>query len=155
MHNGYTLPAWGPMLVKSSLQRLRRLLTLGDRITAGLRKYDHISVESQIEYHSLCAIHRQYSSHQCVPIDPPIVFGTQYSYSTRSSERFANIYCCRRTQHSENSDMMPYNHTHSIITHFRLLRVNSNFIRGSRSKRKLGGYSNWIIKVALSTALLG
>ena len=73
-----------------------------------LRKYDHISshrarlrwlpVESQIEYRSLCAIHRQYSSHQCVPLDPPIVFGTQHSYSTRSSEQFANIHCCRLTK---------------------------------------------------------
>ena len=97
-HINYALPAWGPMLAKGSLQRLQRLLNWGVRITAGLRKYDHISshrarlkwlpVESQIEYRSLCAIHRQYSSHQCVPLDPPIVFGTQHSYSTRSSERF-------------------------------------------------------------------
>ena len=92
---------------------VQRLLNWGVRITAGLRKYDHISshrarlqwlsVESQIEYRSLCAIHRQYSSHQCVPLDPPIiVFGTQHSYSTRSSERFANVRCCRltKTQHS-------------------------------------------------------
>ena len=107
-HINYALPAWGPMLVKGSLQRLQRLLNWGVRITAGLRKYDHISshrarlrwlpVESQIEYRSLCAIHRQYSSHQCVPLDPPIVFGTQHSYSTRSSERFANIHCCRLTK---------------------------------------------------------
>ena len=107
-HINYALPAWGPMLVKGSLQRLQRLLNWGVSITAGLRKYDHISshrarlrwlpVESQIEYRSLCAIHRQYSSHQCVPLDPPIVFGTQHSYSTRSLERFANIHCCRLTK---------------------------------------------------------
>ena len=40
-HINYALPAWGPMLAKSSLQRLR-LLNWGVRIT-GLRKYDHIS----------------------------------------------------------------------------------------------------------------
>ena len=111
-HINYALPAWGPMLAKSSLQRLQRLLNWGVRITAGLRKYDHVSshrarlrwlpVESQIEYRSLCAIHRQYSSHQCVQLDPPIVFGTQHSYSTRSLEQFANVQCCRltKTQHS-------------------------------------------------------
>ena len=111
-HINYALPVWGPMLVKSSLQRLQWLLNWGVCITAGLRKYDHISshrvrlrwlpVESQIEYRSLCAIHRQYSSHQCVPLNPPIVFGTWYSYSTRSLEWFANICHCRltRTQRS-------------------------------------------------------
>ena len=38
----------------------------------------------------------------CVPLDPPIVYDTQHSYSTRFSERFANIRCCRltKTQHS-------------------------------------------------------
>ena len=107
-HINYALPAWGPMLVKGSLQWLQRLLNWGVRITAGLRKYDHISshrsrlrwlpVESQIEYRSLCAIHRQCSSHQCVPLDPPIVFGTQHSYSTRSLEQFANTHCCRLTK---------------------------------------------------------
>ena len=84
----------------------------GVRINAGLRKYDHVSshqtrlrwlsVESQIKYHSLCAIHRQYSSHQCLLLDPPpIIFGSQHSYSTRSSDQFANICRCRlsRTQH--------------------------------------------------------
>jgi len=30
-------------------------------------------------------------SHQCVPLDPPIVFDTQRSYSTQSLELFAII----------------------------------------------------------------
>ena len=84
------------MLAKSSIPSVvaTTFINWGVRITADLRKYNHISsnraryrwlpVESQIEYRSLCAIHIQYNS-TCVPLDPPIGFGTQHNYSTRSS----------------------------------------------------------------------
>ena len=107
----YALPVWGPGLMNNSLQHLQQLINWGVCISARLRKYDHVSshwtrlcwlsVESQIKYRSLCAIHRQYSSHQCVLLDPPIIFSSPHSHSTRSSDQLANICRCRlsKTQH--------------------------------------------------------
>ena len=39
----YALPAWGPSLSGSLIQRVQKLLSWGVRITASLRKFDHVS----------------------------------------------------------------------------------------------------------------
>ena len=86
----YALPAWGPSLSGSLIQRVQRLLNWGVRIAASLRKFDHVSahqtklhwlpVTSMIKHHSLSAIHRHYGDPNCMLLDPPFVFGLHHCY---------------------------------------------------------------------------
>ena len=98
----YALPVWGPML--SKLNRLQHLHNWGVRITASLRKYDHVSyhrhqlnwlsLPSLIEYPSLCVMHQIYRDTN-VPLNPPIKFGSNHAYHTRWSDRFIQPVYCR------------------------------------------------------------
>ena len=66
------------------------------RITASLHKFDHVSehranfnwlsVSSLIKYHCLCALHKIYMGDGTM-LDPPVVFGTNHNYHTRSSQK--------------------------------------------------------------------
>ena len=102
----YALPAWGPSLSGSLIQRVQSLLNWGGRITAAsLRKFDHVSahqtrlrwlpVTSMIKYCSLCAIHQHYGDPNCMLLDPPFVFGLQHCYHTRTAEQFVHVNRCR------------------------------------------------------------
>ena len=72
------------------------------RLCCNLRKYDHVSASFYhrlswlplpcfIQFRSLCLMYRQYNQFQCIPLEPPIVFGRTSSYSTRTPAYFANI----------------------------------------------------------------
>ena len=83
-HLDYALPVWGPPLTQASINHLQRLQNWGVRITKSLHKYDHVShplnslswlpVNRQIQYRSLCAMHRHYLGN-AIPFVPPITFG--------------------------------------------------------------------------------
>jgi len=87
-----------------SLVILQNLHNWGVRITACLRKYDHmshhhhqlnwLSVSSLIKYCSLCIMHKIYY-HNNVPLSPPIVFGSDHTYRTQWSERLIWPEYCR------------------------------------------------------------
>ena len=106
----YALPVWGPPLTQASINRLQRLQNWGVRITKSLHKYDHVShhlnslswlpVNFQIQYRSLCAMHRHYLG-DAIPFVPPITFGVHHSHNTRCPSSFANLPRCRLsfTQH--------------------------------------------------------
>ena len=95
---------WGPLLSESQLNRLQNLHKWGVRITACLRKYDHVtyhrhqlnwlSVSSMIRYRSLCVMHGIYH-HNNVSFDLPIIFGSTHAYRTRWSERLIQQAYCR------------------------------------------------------------
>ena len=100
----YALPVWGPLLSQSDIHRLQRLHNWGIRITASLKKFDHVSeqhykfhwltLSSLIKYRCLCALHKIYFG-EGIALDPPIVFGTNHGYSTRSSSRSIQPLFCR------------------------------------------------------------
>ena len=106
----YALFVWGPPLTQASINRLQRLQNWGVRMARSLRKYDHIShhlssllwlpVNEQIQYRSLCAMHRYYVG-DAIPFDPPISFGTFLGHNTRCPSCFANLprHRLSKTQH--------------------------------------------------------
>ena len=84
----YALPVWGPPLTQASINCLQRLQNWGVRITKSLHKYDYVShhlnslswlpVNRQIQYRSLCAMHRHYLG-DAIPFVPPITFNLWYT----------------------------------------------------------------------------
>ena len=100
----YALPVWGPLLSQSNTHRLQRLHNWGVGITASLHKFDHVSehranfdwlsVSSLIKYRCLCALHKIYMGDGTM-LDPPVVFGTDHKYHTRSSQKLIQPAFCR------------------------------------------------------------
>ena len=96
------LPVWGPSLSVNLLHCITHLHNRGVRMTSGLRKYNHVShhrlvigwlpVGSVIQHRSLVAMYNQYRSDHCLLLNPPIEFGHQSSYYTRTPASFANIF---------------------------------------------------------------
>ena len=74
------------------------------RIIASLHKFDHVSehranfdwlsVSSLIKYCCLCALYKIYMGDGTM-LDPPVVFGTNHKYHTRSSQKFIQPAFCR------------------------------------------------------------
>jgi len=48
-----------------------------------------------IQYHTLCAIHRQYFQPQHAPMVPPLLFGHQQQYATHTTQLFPQSLRCR------------------------------------------------------------
>ena len=100
-HLSYSVVVWGPSLGSTLLQRLQRMQNRAVRLCCNLRKYDHVSafyhrlswlpLPCFIQFRSLCLMYRQYHQFKCIPLEPPIVFGRTFSYSTRTPAYFANI----------------------------------------------------------------
>ena len=59
-----------------------------------------VYMQCQIQYRSLCAMHRHYLG-DAIPFVPPITFGVHHSHNTRCPSSFANLPRCRLsfTQH--------------------------------------------------------
>ena len=104
-HVLYCLPVWGPSLTNANVNRLKCLQHRAIRLCLGLRKYDHIShhfhtlhwlpIGSMIQYRTLCAMHHQYFQPKHIPLVPPISFGRQHQYATRTTQLFAQPPRCR------------------------------------------------------------
>ena len=104
-HSLYCLPVWGPSLSHYySLQRLQRMHNRAVRLCKSLHKYDHVSHHYQslnwlpfellVQHRSLCAMNKLFKF-QCIPLDPPIVFGRIHSHQTRTRVFFAQPVRCR------------------------------------------------------------
>ena len=97
----YYLVIWGPSLGSTLLQRLQRKQNRVVRLCCDLQKYDHVSafyhrlswlpLPCIIQFRSLCLMYQQYHHFNCIPLEPPIVFGRTPSYNTRTPAYFANI----------------------------------------------------------------
>ena len=44
-----------------------------------------------VQLQSIAAMSRYYQRQETLPLDLPIIFGSQHSYSTRCSDHFANL----------------------------------------------------------------
>ena len=101
----YCLPEWGPLLTVSNINWLKSLQHRAIRLCLGLQKYDHISqhyhtlqwlpLGNEIQYRSLCAMHHQYFQPQHIPLVPPIQFGHQHKYATKTTQFFAQPPRCQ------------------------------------------------------------
>ena len=108
----YALPAWGPMMTKSQTNRLQHLHNWGTRITANLRRSNHVthhqkklnwlSISSFVKYRSLCVMNNIYMNKDNNLFNPSISFGQNHCYKTRHSSRFIPpVFCnlaCTKTQ---------------------------------------------------------
>ena len=103
-HSLYCLPVWGPSLSHYSLQRLQRMHNRAVHLCKSLHKYNHVSHHYQslnwlpfellVQHRSLCAMNKLFKF-QCIPLDPPIVFGRIHSHQTRTRVFFAQPVWCR------------------------------------------------------------
>ena len=102
-HLNYALPVWGPALGHDLLARLVRMHNRAVRVIGGLNKFDHVSsfrrqlnwlpVDSLIQHCCDAMMYRYYTSehNNCILLNPPIQFGQQSSYLTRTHSYFAAI----------------------------------------------------------------
>ena len=103
-HSLYCLPVWDPSLSHYSLQRLQRMHNRAVYLCKSLYKYDHVSHHYQslnwlpfellVQHRSLCPMNKLFKF-QCIPLDPPIVFGRIHSHQTRTRVFFAQPVRCR------------------------------------------------------------
>ena len=100
-HLNYCLPVWGTSLTQCLSQRLRRMQNRAVRLCKGLRKFDHVTshfkslkwlpLEQLIKYRCVRLMHRQFLDTRCIPLSPPLLFGKQHCYATRTSSLFAQL----------------------------------------------------------------
>ena len=115
----YALPVWDPGLVVSYLLHLHicitKFLSKHDHVSHHYETLNWLSVASQMQYRSLCAM---YCPSYAVLLDPPIVFGPKHAHCTQCTENFANLDRCRLS-HKTFSDIMLHtgpNHVVIILT---------------------------------------
>ena len=99
-------PVWGPSLKVDLCSRLHRLYNRAVRVVCvcGLRKYDHVassrhtlgwfSLDNLMRHRAVNLMFRHYANSDCVVFDPPIEFGSNHSYDTRTPFYFCHIPCC-------------------------------------------------------------
>ena len=104
-HLNYALPVWGPAFAHYLLARLVKMHNRAIRVIGGLKKFDHVSsfrrqlnwlsVDSLIQHRCNALMYRYYNSehNNCILLNPPIQFGRQSIYSTRTHPYFAAIHC--------------------------------------------------------------
>ena len=101
----YALPVWGPSLKVNLCSRLHRLYNRAVRVVCGLRKYDHVAssrrtlgwlpLDNLMKHCAVNLMFRHYANSDCVVFDPPIEFGSNHSYDTRTPFYFCQIPCCK------------------------------------------------------------
>ena len=103
-HLNYALPVWGPSLAHDLLSRLVKMHNRAIRVIGGLRKFDHVSsfrrqlnwlsVDSSIQHRCNAVMYKYYTSdhNNCILLNPPIQFGQQSIYSTRTCPYFAAVH---------------------------------------------------------------
>ena len=103
-HLNYALPVWGPSLAHDLLTRLVKMHNRAIRVIGGLRKFDHVSsfrrqlnwlsVDSLIQHRCNAVMYKYFTSdhNNCILLNPPIQFGRQSIYSTRTRPYFAAIH---------------------------------------------------------------
>ena len=103
-HLNYALPVWGPALAHDLLARLVKMHNRAIRVIDGLKKFDHVSsfrrqlnwlsVDSLIQHRCNILMYRYYNSehNNCILLNPPIQFGRQSIYLTRTRPYFAAIH---------------------------------------------------------------
>jgi len=108
----YALPVWGPSLLQCHITRIQQLQNRAVRLIYRLHKYDHITeyynrlrwlkFPQLIHFNSVCSVFQQYHQYQYhssrgIPLLPPIQFGNQTCYNTRTAPYFANPIRCQLT----------------------------------------------------------
>ena len=104
-HLNYCLSVWGTSLTQCLLQRLRCMQNRAVCLCKSLRKFDHVTSQFKslnwlpfeqliIHYRCVCLMHHQFSDTQCIPLSPPLLFGKQHCYATRTSCLFAQLPQC-------------------------------------------------------------
>ena len=100
-HLNYALPVWGPSLAHDLLTRLVKMYNRAIRVIGGLKKFDHVSsfrrqlnwlsIDSLIQHRCNAVMYKYYTSdrNNCILLNPPIQFGRQSIYSTRTRPYFA------------------------------------------------------------------
>ena len=104
-HLNYALPVWGPALSHDLLARLVKMHNRVIRVIGELKKFDHVSsfrrqlnwlsVDSLIQHRcDAIVMYRYYNSghNNCILLNPPIQFGQQSTYLTRTHPYFAAIH---------------------------------------------------------------
>ena len=103
-HLNYALPVLGPALAHDMLARLVKMHNRAIRVIGGLKKFDHVSsfrrqlnwlsVDFLIQHRCNVLMYRYYNSehNNCILLNPPIQFGWQSIYSTRTCPYFATIH---------------------------------------------------------------
>ena len=100
-HTRYAISTWGPALQQRYISRLQRMQNRGVRLSCNLKKYDHVSshrlglkwlsMQDQIKQSIFSCKYCQCCYQTCLKLNPPILFETTHSYSTRTNKHFANI----------------------------------------------------------------
>ena len=90
----YALPVWGPSLKVNLCSRLHRLYNHAVRVVCGFRKYDHVAssrhtlgwlpLDNLMKHHAVSLMFHYYPNSDCAVFDPPIEFGSNHSYDTRT-----------------------------------------------------------------------
>ena len=120
LHLNYALPVWDPALGHDLLARLVKMHNHAIRVIGELKKFDHVSnfrrqlnwlsVDSLIQYRCDAMMYRYYNSehNNCILLNPPIQFGRQSIYSTRTCPYFVAIHCFKLSFSQSSSALKEY-----------------------------------------------